>query len=521
MDQLNAQIATIESVTREAPENIGNGLKTLYARFADIGMGETLEDGVDLGQVTKTLDKVGVTVLDAEGKMNNVGNIMEQLMDVWSTLDMTQKNAVATTLAGKYQLSRFEALMNRSDLYDEYKEASKNAEGTLDVMNDTYVNSLQGKMNTLQASFEGVLGNLLETDDFYGIIDGLTEVIDLFGELIDAIGGGGQALTAFGAIATSIFSKNMAAGITNMTANFRMKNLRNSNEKSHADTLKELGIDDRVDIKDKKSQDLLGYVQKISKNSNTLTTEQQEKNNQLLQDLVEITNKAAVAETELKAKVEATNIAYRNRDGLTEDIIKQNPDGSYDFSELKKLERDAQDTNPIGSQKDSSMQRMVQDLEILQTDVVSFQEKLTQATNGGEKEFKQLDASLINVDRSVKNLEGSSQVLGKQYQKLIAYSRLLSKALHEYGPDSKEVEQLTAKIKKLSDTMLESSERAQRGDTLNSQMGLKQQNEAQQDESQRLQQLRSNQAFSDDVDFQAKTQAIMNVASAVMELSFA
>ena len=49
MDQLNAQIAAIESVTREAPENIGNGLKTLYARFADIGMGETLEDGVNLG----------------------------------------------------------------------------------------------------------------------------------------------------------------------------------------------------------------------------------------------------------------------------------------------------------------------------------------------------------------------------------------------------------------------------------------------------------------------------------------
>ena len=51
LDQLNAQIATIESVTREAPENIGNALKTIYSRFADISMGNTLEDGVNLGNI--------------------------------------------------------------------------------------------------------------------------------------------------------------------------------------------------------------------------------------------------------------------------------------------------------------------------------------------------------------------------------------------------------------------------------------------------------------------------------------
>ena len=82
MDQLAAQIATIETVTREAPENIGNGLKTLYARFSDIQMGKTLEDGVDLGKVTSILQAVGVQVLNAEGNMREVGDIMEDLMDV-------------------------------------------------------------------------------------------------------------------------------------------------------------------------------------------------------------------------------------------------------------------------------------------------------------------------------------------------------------------------------------------------------------------------------------------------------
>ena len=82
MDQLAATIATIETVTREAPENIGNGLKTIYSRLSDVKLGETLEDGVDLGQITSALEKVGVEVLDDAGKMRDVGSIMEDLMGV-------------------------------------------------------------------------------------------------------------------------------------------------------------------------------------------------------------------------------------------------------------------------------------------------------------------------------------------------------------------------------------------------------------------------------------------------------
>ena len=82
MDQLAATIATIETVTREAPENIGNGLKTIYSRLSDIKMGETLEDGVNLGQITSELAKVGVNVLDETGKMRDIGIVMEDLMGV-------------------------------------------------------------------------------------------------------------------------------------------------------------------------------------------------------------------------------------------------------------------------------------------------------------------------------------------------------------------------------------------------------------------------------------------------------
>lgn len=82
MEQFAGHIAAIEATTREAPENIGNGLKTLYSRFADIKLGETLEDGVNLGQFSSALKKVGVDVLDASGEMKDVGSILEETMAV-------------------------------------------------------------------------------------------------------------------------------------------------------------------------------------------------------------------------------------------------------------------------------------------------------------------------------------------------------------------------------------------------------------------------------------------------------
>jgi TP901 family phage tail tape measure protein len=42
VDQLNAQISTIVSVTRQAPESVGTALKTIYARI-----GQLKSDGTD------------------------------------------------------------------------------------------------------------------------------------------------------------------------------------------------------------------------------------------------------------------------------------------------------------------------------------------------------------------------------------------------------------------------------------------------------------------------------------------
>ena len=111
--------------------------------------------------------------------MRNVGDIMEDLMKIWSGHDTTQKAGLSQSLAGKYQVARFQALMNRSDLYNQYKDASENASGTLDVMNEKYINSLEGRMNKLQASAENLFDDLFDTEDLYATVDAITQHDDL------------------------------------------------------------------------------------------------------------------------------------------------------------------------------------------------------------------------------------------------------------------------------------------------------------------------------------------------------
>lgn len=241
-EQLTAQIATIVSVTREAPENVGNALKTIYARFGDLSLGETLEDGTDLGKVSSTLQKIGVQVLDSSGAMRDMGLIMEDLMAVWDTLDTATKQGAAVTLAGKYQYNRLMALMENSDMYEGYYDDAINSAGTLEEMQSEYMESLEGKANALKASFEGLLSDLFNQDDFGVVIEGLTEIIDLFDSLIEAIGGGGAALTAFGAIGMNVFSNQIGRGIANIVSNreksaYAQQNIMTAKQQSEAGML--------------------------------------------------------------------------------------------------------------------------------------------------------------------------------------------------------------------------------------------------------------------------------------------
>lgn len=316
-DQLAGQIATIISVTREAPENVGNALKTIYARLGDLKMGETLEDGTSLGNLSGLLDRIGIKVLDSTGEMRNMGDVMEDLMSQWDTFDRGTQQSLASTLAGKYQMNRFMTLMENAKMYNEYVKASEESAGTLEEMQGEYLDSLQGKISTLQATFEGFLSSLFNQDDFGGFIEGLTTIVSLFDDLINAVGGGGAALSGFGAILTNVFSNQISRGLNNFAFNRQNEATRKSNAKHSVGMLAAMGLDDAFSDR---HQDLRRFAEENLQKQGIMSKEQQEAYNAQMEKTIQGRKNLISIEEELEAAVDRTNKAYIKA-GYDRDLI--------------------------------------------------------------------------------------------------------------------------------------------------------------------------------------------------------
>ena len=314
-EALAAQIATIESVTREAPEQIGNGLKTLYARFSDLKLGKDDEDGIGLGKVTSTLQAIGVQVLDAFGNVRDMDAIMEDLMVVWEDLDDTSKTAAAQALAGKHQVNRFMALMENSDMYREYLgETGANATGTLEQMNTEYLDSLQGRMTKLQSTLEGLFNDVFTTDMVYPLIDALTGIADAIDTLFKSIGSGPNIILGLAAAFTQLFSQNIARGINDMISNQQIANIRKSNLSNVQGTLEQTGLN---------NTGVGQYIQAGADRANAMNAEQYRVYKEQLDNYVTAAQNAAAANEKLEdtylAVGAAAGLAFKDTDLIFKD----------------------------------------------------------------------------------------------------------------------------------------------------------------------------------------------------------
>ena len=210
MDQLNAQIATIISVTRQAPESVGTALKTIYARLADLKLGDTDEDGLGLGDVSGTLDKVGIAVLDANGDLREMGDVIEDVAAKWNTWTSAQQTAIAQVMAGKRQYNNLVALFENWDMYSNALDTSRNSLGTLQNQQDIYMESTEAHIQMLKTEWEDLYDSIIDESAIKGITDGLRNVLNIVTNIIDGIGGGKTLITGLIALIGTKLGKNLS-----------------------------------------------------------------------------------------------------------------------------------------------------------------------------------------------------------------------------------------------------------------------------------------------------------------------
>jgi len=223
-DQLAAQLATIISVTRQAPESVGTALRTVYARISDIKAGID-EDGVTLGNYSGKMAELGFNVLDAAGNLRDMGEVMEDIGNRWQDLTREQQISLAQTMAGQRQYSNLIALFDNFEKYNEALDTARNAAGTLQEQQDIYMESIAAHLQTLKAAVENIYDSLADTDSINSInsiADGLAIAANLTANLVDSLGGGVSVLKMIGAVGLNVFSQQIAKGINTTITNFEI-----------------------------------------------------------------------------------------------------------------------------------------------------------------------------------------------------------------------------------------------------------------------------------------------------------
>ena len=308
-EQLTAQIGTIVSVTRQAPESVGNAMRTLYARIADLQMGETLEDGTTLGDLSGTLADIGINVTDAEGNLRNLGDVLEELQGKWGDLSNAQQIALGTKLAGKYQLNPFMALMENADMYNEQLEMMQTSGGALEEQQSIYMDSIQAKMQQLSTASEGLMSHLFDPQAFSPTLEALTTLLNLVTNLVDSLGGVGPILTSIGGIGMKVFSNQLGQSINNMVTNASRARAIRENATNAPKVIEELGgLGDASQHQSSANlvTSLGGYQSRMSK-------EQQKAYSETLEKTVNLENAVVAAKDNQKQAEEALTAAAREK----------------------------------------------------------------------------------------------------------------------------------------------------------------------------------------------------------------
>ena len=180
MDNYLAYIATMEEATREAPENIGTSLKTIFSRMDQIKTGNNTEDTTDINDVETALKSVGVSLRDTQGQLRDLEDVFDELGPKWNQLDRNTQAYLGTIIAGTRQQSRFVTLMQNWDRVLELAAESENSAGQQALMHAKAMDSITSKTQQLTVAWQEFISNLGDNNIIKGAISTLTQLIKLF-----------------------------------------------------------------------------------------------------------------------------------------------------------------------------------------------------------------------------------------------------------------------------------------------------------------------------------------------------
>lgn len=153
----------------------GTALKTSLANLAS-----------PTDSMAAVMDKYNISLLDGEGNMKSLGEVMDNLRSSLGGLDEAEQTAAASTLFGKEAMAGMLSIINTSEEdYRSLAEQIENSAGAADRMAETMQDNLAGTLEQLGGAVETVQLTLGERMEPYisAIAGGLTDAMPMIEDI--------------------------------------------------------------------------------------------------------------------------------------------------------------------------------------------------------------------------------------------------------------------------------------------------------------------------------------------------
>lgn len=216
LEQTTAMLATIMSITREAPETVGTSLKAIIARLNEL----KFTSGEETSRVQKQFQEIGMSIFDTNGQIKDTTVLLNEIADKFQTADKNTKAIIATAVAGAEQQNRFITLMDNWDIYNEYLDKAYNSSGAALEQNEIYMDSLQAKSKELKNTIDSIKFDLFMDKDVGSILEIFDGIATYARTYIDDFGSLNQILITGIALMTKMFAPEQIIKATNAVTNF-------------------------------------------------------------------------------------------------------------------------------------------------------------------------------------------------------------------------------------------------------------------------------------------------------------
>ena len=129
-----------------------------------------------------------VNIFDKQGEFRSTYDILMDIAAVYKDLTSTEQADLLETIAGKNRANDVAAFLSNAENAAGMVEAAENSAGSAAAENAKYLESLQGRITSLQASLQTLSVSFLNSDFLSGAVGGVNDFVQAITGLINEVG---------------------------------------------------------------------------------------------------------------------------------------------------------------------------------------------------------------------------------------------------------------------------------------------------------------------------------------------